>query len=205
MKNRKKIREITMLAVLSALIILMSFTPIGYIKIIPMGLEITLLVIPVVIGAICLGPKGGLILGTLFGITSLLQCVFGFSPFGATLLSINPFFTAILCIIPRALMGFLVGVIFNTLNKVFKKDLLAHIIASVSGALLNTLFFMSTLCLFFYNTEYIMSFREGLGANNVFMFIILFVGINGVVEAAVNFIVGAAVTKTLFTIFKKYN
>ena len=64
---------------------------------------------------------------------------------------------------------------------------------------------MSTLCLFFYNSEYIMSFREGLGTNNVFMFIILFVGINGVVEAAVNFIVGAAVTKTLFTIFKKYN
>ena len=50
-----------------------------------------------------------------------------------------------------------------------------------------------------------MSFRETLGANNVFMFIILFVGINGVVEAVVNFIVGAAVTKTLFTIFKKYN
>lgn len=205
MKNRKQIREITMLAVLSALIILMSFTPIGYIKIIPMGLEITLLVIPVVIGAICLGPKGGLILGTLFGITSLLQCVFGFSPFGATLLSINPIFTAILCIIPRSLMGFLVGVIFKSLNKIFKKDLLAHIIASVSGALLNTIFFMTTLCLFFYNTEYITSFKDALGAANVFSFIILFVGINGIVEAVVNFIVGAAVTKTLFTIFKKYN
>ncbi|MBR6516528.1 MAG: ECF transporter S component [Bacilli bacterium] len=205
MKNRKQIREITMLAVLSALIILMSFTPIGYIRIVPMGLEITLLVIPVVIGAICLGPKGGLLLGSLFGITSLLQCVFGFSTFGATLFSINPFFTAILCIIPRALMGFLVGVIFNALNKVFKQDLFAHIIASVSGAILNTVFFMSTLCLFFYNTEYIMSFRDGLGSSNVISFIILFVGINGVVEAAVNFIIGAAVTKTLFTIFKKYN
>ena len=205
MKNRKKIKEITMLSVLAAVIILMSFTPIGYIRIVPIGLEITLLVIPVVIGAICLGPKGGLILGTLFGITSLLQCVFGFSTFGATLLSINPIFTAILCIIPRALMGFLVGVIFNTLNKLLKKDLFAHVIAAVSGALLNTIFFMSTLCLFFYNTEYIMSFREYLGSNNVFTFIILFVGINGLVEAAVNFIVGAAVTKTLFTIFKKYN
>ena len=203
MNNRKKIREITMLAVLSALIILMSFTPIGYIRTI--GLEITLLVIPVVIGAICLGPKGGLILGTLFGITSLLQCVFGLSPFGATLLSINPYFTAILCIFPRALMGYLVGVIFNALNQEFDNDIFAHIIAAVSGALLNTIFFMTTLCIFFYNTEYIMSFREYLGSNNVFMFIILFVGINGVIEAAVNFIVGAAVTKTLFTIFKKYN
>lgn len=205
MKNRKKIREITMLAVLSALIILMSFTPIGYIRIVPIGLEITLLVIPVVIGAICLGPKGGLILGTLFGITSLLQCVFGFSAFGATLLSINPVFTIILCIIPRALMGYLVGIIFNVLNNKFKNDILAHIIAAVSGALLNTIFFMSTLCIFFYNSEYIMSIRAGLGSTNVFMFVILFVGINGVVEAAVNFIVGAAVTKTLFTIFKKYN
>ena len=100
-------------------------------------------------------------------------------------------------------MGFLVGIIFNSLNKIFKHDTFAHVIASVSGALLNTLFFMSTLCIFFYNSEYIMGFRELLGSNNVISFIILFVGINGVVEAAVNFLMGAIVTKTLFSIYKK--
>ncbi len=201
MKNRKKIYEMALLAILVAFILLMSFTSIGYIR--TFGLEITLLVIPVVIGAICLGPKGGLILGTTFGISSFLQCVLGLSPFGATLLSINPIWTFILCVIPRSLMGFLVGIIFNALNKVFKHDVFAHVIASVSGALLNTLFFMSALCIFFYNSEYIMGFRELLGSNNVISFVILFVGINGVVEAAVNFLIGAIVTKTLFTINKK--
>lgn len=201
MKRREKIYEMSLLAILIAVILLMSFTPIGYIK--TFGLEITLLVIPVVIGAICLGPKGGLILGATFGISSFLQCVLGLSPFGATLLSINPIWTFILCIIPRTLMGYLVGIIFNALNKLFKHDIFAHIIASVSGALLNTLFFMSTLCLFFYNSDYILSLREILGSNNVISFVILFVGINGIVEVAVNFLIGAIVTKTLFTIYKK--
>lgn len=202
MKNRKKIYEMTLLAILSGIIILMSFTPIGYIK--TAGLEITLLVIPVVIGSICLGPKGGLFLGTLFGITSFLQCVLGLSAFGATLFSINPYLDAIVCIIPRALMGFLVGVVFNCLNRIFKQDIIAHIVSSIAGALLNTIFFMSLLCICFYNTEYLQGIKNTLGANNVFIFIILFVGINGLVELIINFIIGAFVTKTLFTINNRY-
>lgn len=202
MKRRNKIYEMTLLAVLSGIIILMSFTPIGYIK--TVGLEITLLVIPVVIGGICLGPKGGLILGTLFGITSFLQCVLGLSTFGAMLFTINPFLDAIVCIIPRAIMGFLVGVIFNSLNKLFKNDIIAHIVSSMAGALLNTILFMSLLCLCFYNTEYIQSFKTALGANNVFIFIILFVGTNGLIELGINFIIGAFVTKTLFVINNRH-
>ena len=66
MKNRKKIYEMALLAILVAFILLMSFTPIGYIR--TFGLEITLLVIPVVIGAICLGPKGGLILVVFYNV-----------------------------------------------------------------------------------------------------------------------------------------
>ncbi len=200
MNKHQKIRDLVLFSLLVAIIIVMSFTPLGYIK--TFGLEITLLVIPVVIGAINLGPKYGALLGLTFGLSSFFQC-FGFSAFGATLLAINPWFTAFVCIIPRTLMGFLVGVIFKALNKVIKYDIVNHIIACVSGALLNTIFFMTAFCFCFYNTEFVQGFRDTLGSTNAFMFVILFVGINGLVELIVNFVIGAAVSKTLYYIFNQ--
>jgi len=199
MRN-EKIKRITLLSILIALIVVFSFTPIGYIK--TLGLEITLLVVPVVVGAILLGPGAGAILGFTFGLTSLLQCIFGMSQFGAMLLGINAFYTVLMCIVPRTLMGFLVGVIFKGCLKIFKKDIFAHIIACVSGALLNTILFMTALCLFFYNEPEIQTIANDLGTNNVLMFVIMFVGINGLVEAVVNLIIGACVSKTLYIVSK---
>ena len=57
----------------------MAFTPLGYIKL--PGLTITFLTIPVAVGAIILGPVGGLICGLTFGLTSLYQAVTGGSVF----------------------------------------------------------------------------------------------------------------------------
>lgn len=197
MQRREKIRRITFLAVLVSIILLMSFTPIGYIKILPLSLEITLITIPVVIGAILLGPIAGLILGALFGITSFLQCVLGLSPFGATLLTINPFLTFIVCVVPRTLMGLFAGLIYQGLKKANVKNVIAHIITNVVGPILNTVLFMTALCLCFYQTDFIQGIATSINSTNVISFIVLFVGINGLVEAIVNVIVGSAVTEVL--------
>ena len=58
------------LAMMIAIILLMSFTPLGYLR--TPGLSITLLTIPVAVGAIILGPKGGAV--TLIHL-ALLLCV----------------------------------------------------------------------------------------------------------------------------------
>ncbi|MCR4611326.1 MAG: ECF transporter S component [Lachnospiraceae bacterium] len=179
------------LAVLIAIIIVMAFTPIGYIK--TLGLEITLIVVPVCVGAVTLGPVAGLVLGTVFGLSSFIQC-FGFSAFGAQLLAINPFLCFIVCVPTRMLMGWLTGVIYKALKKAKPMKSLATPIACLVGPLLNTLFFMSTLCICFYNTEYIQGFVSDLGASNVLLFVLLFVGINGLVEAIACFVVGTAIS-----------
>lgn len=195
MDRRKKIYEIVLFSILSTIIIVMSFTPIGYIK--TLGIEITLLMIPVAIGAILLGPVYGACLGLIFGLTSFLQCVFGFSAGGAMLLAINGFYTFIVCVIPRTLMGFLTGVIYKLLSKVTKEDMTPSIVACISSSALNTIFYMVFLCLFFYNTELIQQAVTSTGATNPFMFIILYVGINAVVEMIVACIVGVAITKVI--------
>ena len=178
MNKKITAKEITLLGLLTAVVVVFSFTPIGSIPIGP--LVITLNVIPVAIGAIALGPVGGLIMGAVFGLFSFLQC-FGIgipSGMGATLVSINPVLAFIQRFVPRALDGFLVGCIFRWVKKLTG----ARVACFVTGfftALLNTVFFMSALVLLFGNTSYV---KELIGGKNVLIWICTFVGINAVFE-----------------------
>lgn len=190
-------KQFVEMALLTAIIILLAFTPIGYIR--TMGLEITLIVVPVTVGAVALGPKAGAVLGAVFGITSFIQC-FGMSPFGAVLLGINPFATFLVCVASRVCMGFLTGWICQKLQKMRSVRKISLVIANLCGPLLNTFFFMGTLILFFYPTEYIQGLAESMGASNALAFVVAFVGVNGVVEAVVCFIVGSAISKALVTV-----
>ena len=171
-------KEITLLGLLTAVVVVFSFTPIGSIPVGP--LVITLNVIPVAIGAIALGPIGGLIMGSIFGIFSFLQC-FGIgipSGMGATLVGINPVLAFIQRFVPRALDGFLVGCIFRWVKKLAG----AHVACFVTGfftALLNTVFFMSALVLIFGNTSYV---KGLIGGKNVIIWICATVGVNAVFE-----------------------
>lgn len=193
--NKEKTVRLTQLGLLSALILIMSFTPLGYLRV--AALEITFITIPVAIGAIVLGPASGAILGVVFGLTSFATC-FGISAFGTTLLSIDALSTFAVCVIPRVLTGFLCGYIFKALSKAKPHSNFVLFASALSCPLLNTLFFMSGLVLCFYNTPYIQSFADALGASNPFAFIILFVGIQGVVEAVVCCILAGIISKALF-------
>lgn len=191
-KVNQKIVHMTEIAVLTAIIILMAFTPIGYIK--TAGIEITLITIPVIVGAIVLGPATGAFLGAIFGVTSFLQAVLGLSPFGVMLMEINPFFCFLVCIPTRILMGLCTGFIFRAFKN---KGVVAYSVSGLSGALLNTLFFMSTLIALYWRTDFIQGLAEKIGASNVFMFVILFVGINGLIEAICCFVVASGIAKAV--------
>lgn len=149
MKN-KKVLYLTQLAVLVALLFIMQFTPLGYLKI--GAIEITFMTIPVIIGAIVLGPTAGAILGFVFGMTSFMQC-FGMSAFGSLLLSMNPFYTFIICVVSRTLMGFLTGLIFKGLTKIDKTKFISYTISSVCGALLNTVLFTGLILILFWPAQ----------------------------------------------------
>lgn len=192
-------KQLAEMALLTAIIVLMAFTPVGYIR--TFGLEITLIVVPVTVGAVTLGPVAGAVLGAVFGITSFIQC-FGMSPFGAVLLGINPVFTFIVCVVSRVLMGWLTGLVYQALSRVQSVRKAAVVIANLIGPVLNTIFFMGTLVFFFYQTEYIQGLAAAFGASNALTFVVAFVGINGVIEAAACFVAGSAISKALQTALK---
>lgn len=191
MKERSRVRYIVRLAVLVAILLLLEVTGLGYLPV--SALTLTIMQIPVVVGAIVLGPTAGTVLGTVFGLTSFFQC-FGKNAFGVALMSINPFLTFVVCVVPRVLMGFLCGVIFKALAKKDRTKWVSYGVASLSGAVLNTVFFMVALMLCFGQTEYIQNMMGGM---NIIPFVIAFVGLQGLVEAIICFVAGTAVSKAL--------
>lgn len=187
--------EMTMTAVLAALIILMTFTPIGYI---PLGpVKMTLITLPVAIGSIVLGWRSGLILGGVFGFTSFYTC-FGMDALGNIFLGINPFFTFVMCVVPRLLCGLLPALIYKAISaNGTKRTLLAIPVSGASVAIINTVLFLGSMWLFFSA-----QLSEIVGVNSIFALFAAFAGTNGLIEIAVNIVVGTAICKPL-TLVKK--
>ena len=192
MKDNTKTRRLVMLALLAAVLVLMAFTPLGYLKVGP--LSITFNTIPVAIGALVLGPVCGAVLGAVFGATSVL----GGSALVMTLMTINPVFGAILCFVPRILEGLLAGLIGQALCRTKLARPAAYGITGFMTAFLNTLLFMSVLVLLFGQTEFIQEKWTALApGRNVILFICAFVGTNAVVEFLSTSIVTSAVGMAL--------
>lgn len=113
MRAKKETLSMVLTALFTAIIIIMAFTPLGYI---PLGvINATIIHIPVILGAIFLGPKKGAFLGFIFGLTSFIKntvtpatvSAFVFSPvLAASQFGVSGVFkSAFICFVPRILVG----------------------------------------------------------------------------------------------------
>lgn len=188
--QQQKTLNLVQLSILSALIIIMTFSPIGFIQV---GvISITLIHIPVIIGGVMLGTKSGAILGVIFGLSSVARAVTSalagdilFNPF----ISGNPFGSLCMAIVPRILLGVLAGLLFKGFSKVIKKPTIPLVLASVISTLVHT---FSVLCL-------MMIFFDTFALVDIFMFII---SINGLLEMVVAGIACTSVATALTRIRK---
>lgn len=193
MRTNQKTKKLVTLGLLTAVLLLLSCTPLGYLK---LGIiEITLNVIPLAVAAVALGAEGGAVIGAVFGLTSFLQCIGigGSSAFGAALFNINPIFTFVLCLVPRVLDGAVSGYAFTVMGKKMNKTL-ACAITGFLAAFVNTLLFVGGVILLFGNSEYIQQMRNGA---DIITFICAFVGINAVFEMLASTVITSAVGKAM--------
>ena len=191
--NKFTTSQLTILGLMSGILFLMAYIPLGYLNIGP--LAVTFNVIPVAICAVVLGPTGGAVAGAVFGLTSFLQAmgIGGTSALGAALFQINPFLSAVQCFVPRILDGLLIGYIFRGMRR--KTNV--YVSCAVTGffsAFLNTLFFMSALIVMFGNTEVVQNL---MGGRNVIIGCCLMVGVNAICEMVSSTILTAAVGTAL--------
>lgn len=197
MKNQKT-QYMARLGLLSAVVLIMAFTPLGQFKT-PM-LNVSFLCVPVAIGAMTLGPKAGAILGGIFGLTSFIQA-FTDGGMKSMLLSINPFGCFVVTVIARILCGLLCGLIYKALTNKGNNNV-GRIVGALSCPFFNTVFFMGFIMLFYYNTEYIQGFATNLGTHGPITLILAMVGIQGMIELIVCGIIATAVSKALDHIYK---
>ena len=170
------LQKLTLTAVLSALIVAMTFIPYtGYIMYAPIALEITTLHVVVILGAVALGPTGGFALGSVWGLTCLLRAVI----YSANPLFV-PFLNPLVSVLPRMLVGLFAGLVFWALVKRSRcSKSLSAIIAGVVGTLTNTVFVLTMYNLFAGNLT---------GLNHVWTlfksFFLVYISVNGLIELA---------------------
>jgi len=204
-KVKGNVFNLTLLGVFIALILMFTFSGIGYISL-GFGFTVTVLPIVVAVGATLLSPAGGVVLGFTFGLTSLLTCVLGMDAMGVILFGISPWRAAITCIIPRVFVGLLTALIFKALQKIDKTKVVSYAVACLCCPLLNTLLFLGTLWLCFggdlaSNAD--LNALLGGSVNGIVAVFTVFAGVNGIVEAIATTIVGTPIAKALSVVKSK--
>lgn len=150
--NKQKIdtKYMVTLAMLCALLVTMSMTGIGFIPL-PV-IKATTMHIPVIIGAIVLGPSGGAFLGAVFGICSIWTNTsqpgvlsFAFSPFMTQegfLGALKSLWIALGC---RILFGYLAGWLWRAFRKLFKNNFISLPVTAALSTIAHTMLVMGSI------------------------------------------------------------
>ena len=187
----RKTRDLTQLALLIALEAVLAFTPLGFIMIPP--ISITILHIPVIIGAILMGPTYGGILGGTFGVLAIIKATFFaaspadllFSPF----LSGKPIQSLVMSLVPRVLLGLIAAWLYRALKR-FMGEIPAIGVSAVAATILHTLMVLGSRWFFF----------NAMPLRDVF---ITMASLNCILETIAAGVVGAAVCKPLMTVLHR--
>ncbi len=193
MRN-KKTTNMVIFSMLLAIEVVMSFTPLGFLRI---GLlSVTMLHIPVIICAMALGKKYGAALGFVMGFCSFYNATF--SP-TITSFCFTPFFSMggvegnwtslLIAFIPRIALGYGAGAIYERLKS--KNGRTAAALSGLSGALINTIGVLGGIWLFFKEPY------EAVLGNTIVALLMTTVGVNSIAEAVVGVIAAMAVHTVL--------
>lgn len=189
MKKKNNVKRLVGLALLAAIVAVLQLLSL----IIKFGpFSITLALIPLVVGAIIYGPKGGFILGFVMGLIILLTNSEAF-------FVVNPLATVLICLVKSSVAGFLSGLFFKLLKN--KNERLAVVIASLTAPLVNTGLFAIGVLIFFMPT-----LREWAEGSNAIGYLFLtIIGINFIIEFVINSILSSTVYYIENTVTKRFN
>ena len=179
-----KTKTLVGIGLLTAVVVVLQALAIG----IRFGLfNITLVLVPIIVGVALYGYVAGIWLGAVFGLIVL------FTDAGV-FMAINIPGTIITCILKGVLAGFLAGLAYRSLEK--KNTLVAVIVAGIVAPVVNTGVFLIGCRLFFYET--IKEWAAGAGFENAGVYMLTaFVGLNFLVELAINLILSTVIVRII--------
>lgn len=198
-------KNIATLGVLLALVLVLQLA-LGTVSIGQVQLNFSL--IPIVLGAILLGPIAGALLGFISGVIILAQLITVPTLFNTTLWTYNPVVTTLICLLKTTVAGGVAGILFKVVSK--KSELGATFVAAGIVPVINTgLFILGCLCM----SGTIGIFRDELSAiegfenfagMNVFIFILVgIVTFNFFIEFALNLVLAPAIHRVVLVTEKQ--
>ena len=194
-----KIQQTTLhmaqLAMLAAIIVVLQQIVIP----LPGGLTLSLVLVPIVVGAVMFGPSAGAILGGVFGIVVTFLVIIGRAGELSTMMWLaNPVVTVLVCLAKGIAAGSCSGLVARAFKK---REFVGIVLAAAVAPIVNTGIFLLGLLTAFRGV--LTEFASGIGYGNVsvlYFAVIIIVGINFIIEFAANVILSptiAAIVKAL--------
>ena len=163
-RQSERIRKMVIAAMLSAIVMVLTFTPIGMIPLPPPLPSATTVHIPVLVAALVEGPVVGLIVGAVFGVCSFIRA-WGSGMVGLTLFFRNP----VISILPRLLVPLIAYGAWKLWSKFVKSnawtDKLGAALAAVIGTIANTVMCLGLIALI-YGSDLTVMLNEMISAGN---------------------------------------
>ena len=195
MQNKKvNVRKMATLAMMAGLLLVMGMTGIGFIPL-PV-IKATTMHIPVILGAILLGPGAGACLGAVFGLCSIWANTttpgllsFAFSPFMSTtgfLGALKAVWIALGC---RVLFGAVAGWLWKLVKRLIRQDWVALPVTAAISTICHTVFVMGSI--------YILLAQQYAEAKNVAMTAVFGLVMGTVTASGIPEAIAAAVIVTV--------
>ena len=170
-----RIAQLSLLTALVVVLQLLSYT----IKIGTFNLSLVL--IPIVVGAALLGTRAGAFLGFVFGLVTLLASIFGLDGGGNILWVNNPLLTALICLVKGTAAGLVSGLIIHAFAKAEHPNW-GIVLGALAAPIVNTGLFVGGMLLVF--RDVLTAWADGDGTMHYIVFGLL--GLNFLIEVTIN-------------------
>ena len=195
MASKKTVR-LAQVSILAALIVVLQLMSYG-IKIGTFNLSLVL--IPLVVGGVLFGVRSGALLGLVFSIVVVIGCITGMDVGGNMLWSVNPVLTTLVCLVKGVAAG-AAGAAVAALFRKWNKPIAGVIVAAVTVPVVNTGLF--TLAMWFLFRETLVIWAAGQDV--IFYIFFGLTGINFLIEFGLN-VVLAPVTERIIAAVRRAN
>ena len=195
--NRQQILMLTELAVLTAIVLVLQLCGIA-IPLPFLATPVSLVLLPIALGAMKSGPIAGMWLGAVFGVITVVGGVSGRDAFTSILFADHPLLTVLLCMAKAMLAGLACGLVYKALKK--KNEYLALYTASIITPMVNTGVFILGGQLM---SDTMKSNFVADGQTVIYFLVIGCAGLNFIFELLVNILFAPALRRVLDVLEKK--
>ena len=181
-----KTRRLAGLALFTAIVVVLQLLG-SFIKVGPFA--VSLVLIPIVVGAAVYGVSAGAWLGFVFGVVVTIAVVTGADQGGYIMFSARPVMTVLVCLIKGTAAGLIAGALYRAIGK---KHALAGVIVA-AAPVVNTGLFVLAMVLFFQP-----QLQAWAGGTAVATYIVTgLVGVNFLLELGVNLVLSPTITRLI--------